>query len=197
MLFFFYGTLMDRDVRQALLGKRASQLRVTPGVLLNYRRLAAKHGDYPVLVPALGGRVNGVFVEGLDAQALLWVAHFEGPTYVPGSVLAQDMYRQRLWPWAFLPSERSRASSQPWNFRRWQRIGKRQVRDDLNKWLLQRGISSGVPLALDVPWLARQRMSQVLQSGPVRPQPNPELDRKSVREQGYDEGDARLAVAAQ
>jgi len=195
MLFFFYGTLMDRDLRAALLGERVHRLRVTPGVLLNHRRLAAKTGDYPVLVPSLGGRVNGVFVEGMDARALLWISHFEGPIYLPQRVPAQDLTRQRLRPLSFLPTRRNWASDKPWDFRRWQRVGKRQMRDALNSWLLERGRGSGAPLALDAPWAARRRMAAVLERPDPNPTPNPHLDHRAAA--GLDEPDDRLAAAAE
>ncbi len=197
MVFFFYGTLMDRELREALLGERARELRVTPGVLMNHRRLVSRHGDYPVLVPALGGRVNGVFVEGMDATALLWISHFEGPTYLPGRAPAQDMIRQRLRPWSFLPTRRSHASDRPWDFRRWQRLGKPRLRDALNSWLLERGRGSEAPLALDAPWAARRRMVEVLNQPDPNPKPNPHLRRREARAAGLDEPDQRVAAAAE
>ena len=195
MLFFFYGTLMDRELRQKLLGARAAQtLRVTPGVLLHHRRYAARYGDYPVLVPELQGRVAGVFVEGMDARALLWIAHFEGPWYLPERVTAFDKRRRHLRPWVFRPTHRGAATDQPWNFRRWQRTGKPAVREKLNTWLLSRG--DGVPIALDTPWLARRRLADVIRHGADQPRPNPHLDRRAIAEAGLDEGDARMTTAA-
>jgi hypothetical protein len=194
MLFFFYGTLMDRELRQRLLGARAAGLRVTPGVLIHHRRFAARYGDYPVLVPELNGRVSGVFVEGMDAHALLWIAHFEGPWYLPQRVTAFDERRRHLRPWAFRPTHRGAATSQPWNFRRWQRTGKPEVREMLNTWLMHRG--DGVPIALDTPWLARRRLQDVVRQGADQPRPNPHLDRRAIAEGGLDEGDERMTTAA-
>jgi hypothetical protein len=196
MLFFFYGTLMDRDLRAALLGRRAERLRVTPGVLLNYRRLAARTGDYPVLVPELRGRVSGVFVEGLDPHALLWISHFEGPLYLPGRVTAFDLQRRPIAPWSFLPTRRDVASPRPWDFRRWQRTGKREVRELLNSWTLERAPGHGAPLALDAPWLARRQLQRLVRQGHDQPRPNPHLDRAEIARDGLDEGEPGVAFAA-
>jgi hypothetical protein len=195
MLFFFYGTLMDRELRARLLGARRHDLRVTPGALINRRRFRARDGDFPVLVPELGGRVTGVFVEGLDAHSLLWVAHFEGPWYLPDRVTAFDEQRRRLRPWTFRPTRRSHASDAPWDFRRWQRTGKPQVRAQLNTWLLQR--QAGQPMALDAPWLARRRVCEVAALGDDQPQPNPHLQSGAIAAGGLDEGDDHLATAAE
>jgi hypothetical protein len=43
MRFFFYGTLMDEDIRRAVLGDRAPDA-VEPATLIGYRRMAAAGG---------------------------------------------------------------------------------------------------------------------------------------------------------
>ncbi len=173
MLFFFYGSLMDGELRRALAGRKAGRLRVTPGVLVNYRRRRARFGDYPVLVPGTGGRVPGLFVEGLDTDLLLWVAHFEGPGYLPDRVAARDLAGRRLAPWAFLPETRDGASDDPWDFAAWQRGRKPQVRRLLEYWLLES--TAGRPLALDAPWRVRRRLAAIAAAGDDQPRPNPEL----------------------
>jgi hypothetical protein len=124
----------------------------------------------------------------------LWIAHFEGPWYLPERVTAFDEQRRRLHPWAFRPTHRGAATREPWNFRRWQRTGKPEVREMLNTWLLHRG--DGTPIALDTPWLARRRLGEVVRRGADQPRPNPHLDRRTIVRAGLDEGDDRLASAA-
>jgi len=173
MLFFFYGSLMDGELRRTLAGRKAARLRVTPGVLVNYRRRRARFGDYPVLVPDTGGRVPGLFVEGLDPDLLLWVAHFEGPGYLPDRVSARDLAGRRLAPWAFLPDTRAGASHEPWDFEAWQRGRKPQVRRLLEYWLLES--TAGRPLALDAAWRVRRRLTAIAEQGDDQPRPNPGL----------------------
>lgn len=173
MLFFFYGTLMDRELRSALAGAKAGRLRATPGVLLNHRRLRASFGNYPVVVPRMGGRVPGLFVEGLDHDLLLWIAHFEGPEYLPQRVPARDEVGQRLSPWAFMAPAGGRATSASWDFRRWQRLEKPRVRRLMRNWLLES--APGRPLALDVSWRGRRRLNEIAVLGNDQPRPNPHL----------------------
>jgi hypothetical protein len=174
MLFFFYGTLMDDEVRQALAGSRARALRVSSGILLNHRRCKARDGNYPVVTPCFGGRVPGLFVEGVDAHLALWIAHYEGPGYLPARVTARDRLGQRLRPWAFMPATRRHAAGEPWDLGLWQRHDKPRVRWLLQNWLLQ--VEGGRPLALDAPWLSRRRLHEVIRQGGERSRPNPHLD---------------------
>lgn len=173
MLFFFYGTLMDGELLRMLAGPRAEDLRLTPGILMNYRRQRARFGNYPVLLPHPGGRVPGLFVEGLDRQLLLWVAHFEGPGYLPQRVSARDQAARQLRPWAFVPLHPGLASPESWDFEAWQRGDKPRVRRLLRDWVLQS--TPGRPLALDAPWRVRRRLETVCGQGNDQPQPNPDL----------------------
>lgn len=174
MIFFFYGTLMDQDLLRALTGNRAAALRLTPGHLPNYKRMRAHDGDYPVLVAQLGARAPGLFVEGLDRQSLLWIAHFEGPRYLPQRVLARDLAGRRLRPWVFMPVSPAHASSRSWDFKQWQRrIKPRMYRMLCNWWTLE--ASHGLPLSLDVPWRVRRRLAWICSERQHHPRPNPHL----------------------
>ncbi|RDD62827.1 gamma-glutamylcyclotransferase family protein [Ferruginivarius sediminum] len=173
MLFFFYGTLMDDELRGALAGAKDATLRITPGTLLNHRRCRARFGNYPVVIPQPGGRLSGLFVEGVDAHLALWIAHYEGPGYVPARVSAVDHAGQRLRPWAFMPLTRQDASREPWDLQAWQRHDKPAVRRLMQNWLLH--VDGGRPLALDAPWLSRRRLWAAVRLGNDQPRPNPHL----------------------
>lgn len=82
MTYFFYGTLCDPDVLALVLGYRPSPRQLQPAVLPGFRRKQARNRTYPVLVPAPGGRVDGLlFSPGrpADRQRL---AAYEGPEYI-------------------------------------------------------------------------------------------------------------------
>ena len=143
MLFFFYGTLMDDEVRADLLGRAVRDLAVTPGVLLHHRRRCARNGYYPVLVPETGGRVGGIFVDGMTRRLAIWVAHFEGTAYAPGAVTVQDPAGRRVAAWSFLPVSPGHASRHAWDLRVWQRRHKPAVRRAIAGW--RREATAGHP----------------------------------------------------
>jgi len=159
MRFFFYGTLMDDDVRADLLGAARHHLRVRPGVLLHHRRRAARDGYYPVLVPETHGRVAGLFVEGLTRDLVLWIAHFEGPTYEPDAVTAIDAAGRRVGAWSFVPTRRAYATDRPWFLRVWQRHHKPPARRMLAQW--RRQLPTGQPMSMDAPWRVRRRIDVI------------------------------------
>jgi hypothetical protein len=205
MRFFFYGTLMDDDVRADLLGPARRELRVRPGVLLHHRRRAARDGYYPVLVPEARGRVDGLFVEGLTRELVLWIAHFEGPTYEPDSVTAVDPAGRRLGAWSFLPTRRAYATDRPWDLRVWQRHHKPAARRMLALW--RRRLPTGHPMSMDAPWRVRRRIDAIAERAesiqaapladaagqrlvpPVRATSTP----RHGAERATDDGDARAA----
>ncbi|SDG28343.1 Gamma-glutamyl cyclotransferase, AIG2-like [Limimonas halophila] len=173
MLFFVYGTLMDPDLRRTVFGRRAGEVRVTPGVLLNHVRRTAAGGPFPVVLPRPGGRVPGYFLENLDRELLLWMAHFEGPGYLPRRVTAWDARGGRLRPWTFAPVETPAVRAEGWDMRRWQAVHKPAVQREAKTWML--ATRPGHPLALDVSWLGRRRLRDVVAGGDDQPQPNPDM----------------------
>ena len=68
MRFFFYGTLVDADVRRAVLGPQAPQ-RIEPATLRGWRRAPVRGRTYPVIVADPAAEVDGVLARGLSAAA--------------------------------------------------------------------------------------------------------------------------------
>ena len=70
---FVYGTLLDGERLHALTGRR---FRGRPATLEGFARVTATHG-YPTIVPAAGGRVDGLLLEDVDAQSLAALDAYE------------------------------------------------------------------------------------------------------------------------
>ena len=83
MRLFFYGTLLDRDVRNAVLGPSHRRHQIAPADLPGYVRRRAGHGDYPVLIRRRGLSVRGEIFENPNPRQILMIAHFEGCKYWP------------------------------------------------------------------------------------------------------------------
>ena len=82
MRYFFYGTLMDRTVLAAVLGRSLPPAASRPASLDGYRRVFRAGASYPVLVPAAGEVVAGIVVDGLGQGDRRRLEAFEGSDYV-------------------------------------------------------------------------------------------------------------------
>lgn len=77
MSFFFFGTLMDRDLLERVLGRRVADGELAPARLPGYRRVKAATADYPALVPCAGGAVDGVLLRSANGREEARIRHFE------------------------------------------------------------------------------------------------------------------------
>ncbi len=80
MRFFFYGTLIDPDVRRAVLGTLAPET-VEPAVLKGWRRFAAKGVTFPIARPDPKSEIEGVLARGLSAEVGRLLDAYEGDGY--------------------------------------------------------------------------------------------------------------------
>lgn len=75
--FFFYGTLLNPDVREALI--KSSPPR--PGVLRGFRRVRTRGTPYPGLVARAGAAVRGIVVDDVGTAAEAALRRYEGAGY--------------------------------------------------------------------------------------------------------------------
>jgi hypothetical protein len=81
MRFFFYGTLLDRDVTALVLRRRLPPVAFVPASLPGHARRRAKGASYPVVVRDPRSQVAGVIVGGLSVRDVAHLAAYEGPGY--------------------------------------------------------------------------------------------------------------------
>ncbi|WP_395710895.1 gamma-glutamylcyclotransferase family protein [Reyranella sp.] len=133
MRFFFYGTLLDRDVMALVLGRRLPPTAYTPAILLGHARRRAKGASYPTLVRDAAAYVSGAVVGGLSVRDVARLSDYEGPKYriVPlRVVLPSGMTTVAV----FEPVESRLAPSRhPWSLPLWQRRDKRAFVDRLRR----------------------------------------------------------------
>lgn len=133
--YFFYGTLLDADVRYQVLGRRVAGV---PAALEGYRRFCAKNQTYPILTKATGVNVTGLLCRGITAVEADRLQHYEGRSYdlKPVTVVAKGRHVPAL---AFLP-HRNLAAGTEWNFQYWQQHFKssfllNHVQDVMARWV--------------------------------------------------------------
>lgn len=78
MNLFFFGTLMDDEVRAIVCGRA---LPVRPARLRGWRRPHVAGRHYPMLQQRPGGYLNGVVAEEVDSEALRRLQIYEGWEY--------------------------------------------------------------------------------------------------------------------
>ncbi len=81
MRFFFYGTLLDRDVTSLVLGRRLPPTAFVPASLPGHARRRVKGATYPIVVRDPRSEVRGAIVGGLSARDVKRLAAYEGPGY--------------------------------------------------------------------------------------------------------------------
>jgi hypothetical protein len=81
MRFFFYGTLLDRDVAALVLGRRLPPAAYTPATLPGHARRRVKGASYPIAVRDPKSEIAGAIVGGLSARDVARLAAYEGPRY--------------------------------------------------------------------------------------------------------------------
>ncbi len=109
MNLFAYGTLMWTEVLDAVVGCR---LHGEPAVVEGFRRLRLAGEHYPAVLPAPGGRVEGILYRGLSESDFRALDAFEGEEYDRIEIQLGEI---AAWLYVLAPAWRHRAVDLPWN----------------------------------------------------------------------------------
>lgn len=133
MRLFFYGTLLDSDVRLLVLGPGAAAMALTPALLPGWQRRKARGRSYPIILRDPAGTVDGAVTSPLDAAAVAKLSAYEGPGYTlnacqvtlsGGSAVAAHVYQ---------PTERLAADDAAWDLADWQLAEKSKFLERLRR----------------------------------------------------------------
>lgn len=138
MRLFFYGTLLDPDVRILVLGPAAGNVVLTPARLSGWRRRKARGRSYPIILHDAGGMVDGAVTSQLDAAAVATLSAYEGPGYTldPCQVTLSD--GGSIAAHVYQPTERLAADDAEWDLAAWQSAEKSRFLERL-----RRGVGHG------------------------------------------------------
>jgi Gamma-glutamyl cyclotransferase, AIG2-like len=122
--FFFYGSLMDRDMLEAVLGRTTRHLTFTPGWLPGYVAQTARGYTFPTLIEHRTGRVDGTVTQGLTQDDVDRIVYFEdtdeyAPLVVDIATAKTDVAAQIFMATTALPS-----TGEAWSFDRWRKHDK-------------------------------------------------------------------------
>lgn len=135
--FFFYGTLVDADVRRLVLRREVPDEMVVPAVLSAFKRYAVRGRPYPAAVPVAGASIDGVVMPQVSLRDAAMLTCFEGSDYearlcqvTPSS----DPGTSRS-AWVFVASERVPHSEAAWSIDDWRAQHKPAFIEIATSWL--------------------------------------------------------------
>jgi hypothetical protein len=116
---FFFGTLLDADVRRIVTGR---EFALEPAWLAGYRTVFLPSRAYPMLIRHPAGRTEGGMALDVDQEALARLVFYEGDEYElrPLDVLRKADGR-KLGCQAFMTKPAIKPGDKPWSLDLWQR----------------------------------------------------------------------------
>ena len=117
--FFFYGTLLDPEVRAVVLGEGTRPRSIAPAAIIGFRRAPVIGRTYPMLVLDAGARVDGSLVSCVDLNAACRTSFFEGDDYFPELTEIMVGKAGTAHAWVYMPRGSVRAAPGTWSFDAW------------------------------------------------------------------------------
>ncbi len=123
--FFFYGSLMDRELLAAVIGRDTSGLTFVAGWLPGYVAETAAGYTFPALAEKRSGRVDGIITGGLKHADVDRIAYFEDTTEYAPVVLDISTARADIAAQVYVGTTNLKTTGERWSFEAWQRDHKR------------------------------------------------------------------------
>jgi len=115
--FFFYGTLLDPDVRRAVLGSVTEA--GAPAVLHGWRRVFVRGDSYPVIRPTSGSTVDGLVLAGVSVEGTRMLRNYEGPSYRVRRLIVRGGDGGSVSAAVFVPKDFGVATGRAWMLASW------------------------------------------------------------------------------
>lgn len=153
--FFFFGSLMDPDVTELVLGRRVTAPAREAAVLAGFQRALFRGESYPVILPRPGGRVAGEVVRGITPEERARIAWFEEGEYDVTPVTVELAAGGREAALACLSRRDLPVQEGAWSLAQWQREEKAQFLELARLWMALQG--KATVAEADAIWAAHKR----------------------------------------
>lgn len=137
-MYFFFGTLMDRDVLERVLDRTVGDAEFTPAHLAGYHRVRTAREPYPTLVPRAGCVVDGMLLRPASWRDQRRIEHFEDEEYACRWLTARLPDGGTVGAKVFFALAGMGASSEPWDLASWARTHKQAFLEQCDDWMRDR-----------------------------------------------------------
>jgi hypothetical protein len=148
MAYFFFGTLIDREVLATVLDRPVAGDELRRAWLHGYRRVRAARVSYPILVAAPGLVVGGVVFQPRRTLDDVRIRHFEDGEYAEHWSVVRLPGGRRLAARVFLPLEALQATDEAWDLGGWASAHKAAFLTQCREWMRDCPPCEGEPAAL-------------------------------------------------
>ncbi len=135
MDFFFFGSLMDRDVAEVVLGRAVPDAACEVARVEGFRRVLLAGESYPAMVPRAGGHVDGILMRGVTPAEHRRIVWFEDSEYDLVEVPVSRGSGARATALACLRRPGTAIQEADWSFARWQVEDKSAFLDLAGLWM--------------------------------------------------------------
>ena len=122
--FFFYGTLIDPDVRRLVLGAVPKGAEIQPAWLPGFTVRYVLRARYPAIMRKPGVRAPGLAVSGLSTAQAKLLDRYEGDGYRRETRLVRLSDRRQIAAQVYLPKAKLRTGPRLWSHESWRRRDK-------------------------------------------------------------------------
>ncbi|WP_255448437.1 gamma-glutamylcyclotransferase family protein [Telmatospirillum sp. J64-1] len=122
---FVFGTLMDGDVQEVVLGAHLPTHAMEPAVIQGFRRVFVAGRTYPMLLPHSSGWVQGVLIHDLGQAAFHRLQAYEGWEYRLEPVRVTTLHGHALRAVVFMSQTGIKPSRRSWSLPLWRLRHKR------------------------------------------------------------------------
>jgi hypothetical protein len=133
--FFFFGTLMDRDVLEQALGRVVPDSEIVPARLYGWRRVRTARAPYPTLMRAPGGEVEGILLRRVSRRDEARIRHFEDEEYAERWLTVHVAGESPVSARVFFACPDLGVTERPWSLEDWQRAHKADYLEACRAWM--------------------------------------------------------------
>lgn len=133
--FFFFGTLMDRDVLQLVLGRKVPDADLAPARLHGWRRVRTAREPYPTLVRDPSGVVEGVCFLRAGPGDESRIRHFENEEYAERWMTVQAERDGTVRARVFFAAPELGTTEELWSLEGWRRVHKNVYLEECRAWM--------------------------------------------------------------